>query len=135
MVAVVDDDEAFRGSVKRLLEALGYRVAAFRSAKDFLSSKHRHRSTCLIADVQMPEMTGPELHKRLMASGNAIPTILVTAYPDEVVRTRALQAGIRCYLTKPFGEDDLLACLRRLHLGSSSGDHPVKVLDSDRKSV
>jgi FixJ family two-component response regulator len=59
----------------------------------------------------MPEMTGPELYDRLTASGRVIPTILITAHPDETVRVRMLAAGVKCYLTKPFNEDDLLACI------------------------
>ncbi len=60
----------------------------------------------------MPGMTGPELHNRLVGSGEPIPTILITAFPDERARERALQAGVICYLAKPFSEDDLLACIR-----------------------
>ena len=66
----------------------------------------------LIADVQMPGMTGPELYSRMVASGQEIPTILITAYPDQVVRARALQNGVKCYLTKPFREEDLLDCIQ-----------------------
>jgi CheY-like chemotaxis protein len=68
----------------------------------------------VIADVQMPGMTGLELHNRLVASGEPIPTILITAFPDERSRDRSLQAGVTCYLTKPFSEDDLLACIRSI---------------------
>jgi FixJ family two-component response regulator len=111
VIAVVDDDESVREALTGLMRSLGYRAAAFQSAEDFLNSKQRGRAACLIADVQMPGMTGPELHDQLVASGDSIPTILITAYPDEAVRARALQAGVRCYLTKPFSEDDLLACI------------------------
>jgi len=68
--------------------------------------------SCVIADVQMPGMSGLELRNRLVTSGNPIPTILITAFPDENARRRALQAGVTCYLTKPFSEDDLLAGIR-----------------------
>ncbi|HZC96758.1 MAG TPA: response regulator, partial [Bradyrhizobium sp.] len=68
----------------------------------------------LITDMQMPGMTGLELHHRLAASFKPIPTILITAFPDERARERALQAGVICYLTKPFSEDDLLACIRSI---------------------
>jgi FixJ family two-component response regulator len=112
VIAVVDDDEAVREALSGLMRSLGYRALTFPSATEFLKSKQRHVTACLIADVQMPGMTGPELHDRLVASGKPIPTILVTAYPDEKVRARALQAGVKCYLTKPFNEGDLLACLR-----------------------
>jgi FixJ family two-component response regulator len=108
MIAVVDDDESVREALTGLMKSLGYGAMAFPSAEDFLTSKRRHGADCLIADVQMPGMTGPELHDRLLASGKPIPTILITAYPDEAVRARALQAGVKRYLTKPFSEDDLL---------------------------
>ena len=112
VIAVVDDDEAVREALTGLMKSLGYRAAAFQSAEDFLKSKRRRGAACLIADVQMPGMTGLELHDRLVASGKPIPTILITAYPDETVRARMLQAGVKGYLAKPFNEDDLLACLR-----------------------
>ncbi len=112
VIAVVDDDQSVRVALTSLVKSLGYRAAAFQSGEDFLNSNQRHGAACLIADVQMPRMTGPELHNRLRASGKPIPTILITAYPDETVRARALQAGVKCYLTKPFSEDDLLECLR-----------------------
>jgi FixJ family two-component response regulator len=112
VIAVVDDDESVREAVAGLLKSLGYRPVAFRSAEDFLNSRQGHGAACLIADVQMPGMTGPELHDRLVAAGEPIPTILVTAYPDETLRERALRAGVKGYLPKPFSEDDLLGCIR-----------------------
>ena len=69
----------------------------------------------MIADLQMPGMTGPALHARLVASGKPIPTILITAYPDERTRARALRAGVAGYLNKPFSDDELLAHLRSIH--------------------
>lgn len=112
VIAVVDDDVSVREALTGLMKSLGYSPVAFQGAEDFLKSGQRHRVACLIADVQMPGMTGPELHDRLIASGKPIPTILITAYPDETTRSRALSAGVRGYLTKPFNEDDLLACIR-----------------------
>jgi FixJ family two-component response regulator len=112
LIAVVDDDESVREALTGLLKSLGYRVVSFRSAKDFLHSRRRDGMACLIADVQMPGMTGPELYDRLVASGKPIPTILITAYPDEIVRARALQAGVQGYLAKPFSDGDLLTCLQ-----------------------
>jgi FixJ family two-component response regulator len=112
VIAVVDDDESVREALTGLMKSLGYRAAAFRSAEDFLNSKRRRGAACLIADVQMPGMTGPELHDRLVASGEPIPTVLITAYPDETARARALRAGVKGYLTKPFNADDLLECIR-----------------------
>ena len=82
------------------------------SAEEFLNSREAPGTSCLIADVQMPGMTGLELHYHLLASGKTVPTILITAYPDDNVRERALSDGVVCYLSKPFDEDDLLACIR-----------------------
>jgi FixJ family two-component response regulator len=90
---------------------LGYTVEAFSSAADFLASRLLPETACLIADVNMPGMTGLELHRRLVDAGYAIPTILVTAYPDEVVRDRVLKDGVVCYLSKPVDDNHLERCL------------------------
>lgn len=113
VIAVVDDDGGFREALTGLLKSLGYAAVAFDSADAFLNSDRRRETTCLISDVHMPRMTGPELHSTLVASGAPIPTILITAYPDPAGRARALQNGVVGYLTKPFREDDLLACINR----------------------
>lgn len=94
-----------------LMRAFGIAAEAFSSAEDFLNSHRRQSTACLIADVQMPGMTGLELYCRLVASGNPTPTVLITAYPNDSVRARALKAGVICYLTKPFSEDELLAAI------------------------
>jgi FixJ family two-component response regulator len=101
-----------REALKSLVRLLGYVAMAFESAEELLKARRRRNVSCMIADVQMPRMTGLELHNRLVASGEPIPTILITAFPDERARARALQAGVICYLSKPFSEDDLLACIR-----------------------
>ena len=112
LIAIVDDDHSVREALTSLVRSLGYVAVAFECAEDLLKSKRRRGVSCLIADVQMPGMTGVELHNRLVASGEPIPTVLITAFPDERSRERALQAGVIGYLTKPFSEDDLLACIR-----------------------
>jgi FixJ family two-component response regulator len=112
LIGIVDDDELVREATKGLMRSLGFSAEAYASAKDFLASPNLDRIACLIADLNMPEMSGIELHGHLVASGRKIPTVLITAYPDEDVRARALNAGIICYLTKPFAEDDLLACIQ-----------------------
>src|SRR5262245_61780400 len=81
LVSVVEDDGSFRDSMSMLLCSYGYSVEAFASASDFLASHSASETACLIADVNMPEMTGIELYQRLIKSGRSIPTILVTAYP------------------------------------------------------
>ena len=111
VIAIVDDDQSVREALTSLVRSLGYMAVAFERAEDLLSSTRRRGVSCLIADVQMPGMTGLDLHNQLLASGQPIPTILITAFPDETVRERALQAGVIGDLTKPFSEDDLLACI------------------------
>ena len=101
LVSVVEDDQFFRESMRRLMRSLGYDVEAFPSAADFLASPRLVETACLIADVHMPAMTGLELYRHLIDAGHAIPTILVTAYPDDVDRARALNDGVVCYLRKP----------------------------------
>jgi FixJ family two-component response regulator len=112
LISIVEDDQLFRESMRKLVTLLGYTVEAFASAADFLKSPLVGETDCLVADVQMPGMTGVELHKHLIAAGHAIPTILVTAYPNEAVRNRALKDGVVCYLPKPVDDDHLERCLR-----------------------
>jgi FixJ family two-component response regulator len=112
LVSVVEDDQYFRESMKRLMRSLGYNVEAFSSAADFLASPRLIETTCLVADVHMPAMTGVELYRYLVEAGYTIPTILVTAYPDDVDRARALNDGVVCYLRKPVDEQHLIQCLR-----------------------
>jgi FixJ family two-component response regulator len=112
LVSVVEDDQFFRESMRRLMRSLGYTVEAFPSAADFLASPRLVETACLIADVHMPAMTGLELYRHLIDAGYAIPTILVTAYPDDDVRARALNDGVVCYLRKPVDEKHLMRCLR-----------------------
>jgi FixJ family two-component response regulator len=112
LVSVVEDDRFFRESMGRLMRSMGYTVEAFPSAADFLVSPRLTETACLIADVHMPEMTGIELHRHLVDAGRAIPTILVTAYPNDADRARALNDGVVCYLRKPVDEQHLGECLR-----------------------
>ena len=112
LISIIEDDEPFRESMRMLITALGYAVEAFPSAADFLASPCLAETACLVADVQMPGMTGIELHRHLVDAGYAIPTILVTAYPNEAARTRALKNGVVCYLRKPVDDDQLERCLR-----------------------
>jgi FixJ family two-component response regulator len=112
LISVVDDDQSFRDSMRRLLKSLGYPVAMFPSAGEFLASPKLAATACLVADVHMPAMTGVELYSHLIKTGHAIPTILVTAYPDDNVRKRMLSMGVECYLPKPLEEAELIGCLR-----------------------
>jgi FixJ family two-component response regulator len=112
LIAIVDDDPSFGDSMRRLLKSLGYSVAVFASGPRFLASPQLAATTCLVADIHMPDMTGVELYHRLVQWGHAIPTILVTAYPDERMRERMLGLGVECYLHKPLEEAALIQCLR-----------------------
>src|SRR5215470_11278855 len=112
LVSVVEDDRFFRDSMGRLMRSMGYTVEAFPSAADFLASPRLAETACLIADVHMPAMTGLELHEHLIGAGYGIPTILVTAYPDDVDRARALNGGVAGYFRKPVDEKHLIQCLR-----------------------
>jgi len=124
LVAVVEDDQFFRESMRRLLRSLGYAAEAFPSAADFLASPRLGETACLIADLHMPAMTGLELHRRVIDMGHAIPTILVTAYPDNDVRARAQNDGVVCYLRKPVDEEHLMRCLRA---ALRSDDRPKRI--------
>ena len=112
LISMVDDDQHFRESMHKLVALLGYCVEGFPSAADFLASGLLSETACLIADVHMPGMTGVELHGRLINLGCSIPTILITAYPDEAVRDQALKDGVICYLGKPVDDWDLERCIR-----------------------
>jgi FixJ family two-component response regulator len=112
LVSIVDDDQSFGDSMRRLLRSLNYSVAVFQSGAQFLASPQLADTACLIADIHMPEMTGVELYENLIERGQAIPTILVTAYPDDLVKERMVSRGAECYLQKPLEESDLINCLR-----------------------
>lgn len=112
LITIVDDDEDVREAIRELMRAMGLAAKAFSSAEEFLHSGHVSRTACLIADVNMPGMSGLDLYNRLTELGNVIPTILITAYPADAVRRAALAAGVIKYLTKPFAEADLVDGVR-----------------------
>jgi FixJ family two-component response regulator len=112
LISVVEDDPFFRESMRRLMRSFGYLVDVFSSASEFLASPRLSETACLITDVHMPAMTGLELHRHLIEIGHPLPTIIVTAYPNDVDRARALNDGVVCYLRKPVDEQSLLRSLR-----------------------
>ena len=112
LVAVVDDDKSHRKATQDLLKAAGFFTATFEDAESFLGSASRKRAVCLVTDMRMPGMTGLELYQAMVASGDDIPTVIVTGHPEELTESRARAAGITCYLSKPFAPDDLLECVR-----------------------
>lgn len=113
VISVLDDDPYVRAAINNLLESRGYVVHTFASAEEFLRSSDSHGTSCVIADVQMPLMTGIDLLTQMRAHGSATPFIFITAFPDESVRLRALKAGAICFLGKPFAASDLMQCLDR----------------------
>jgi FixJ family two-component response regulator len=112
LVSIVEDDQFFRESMRRLLRSQGYSVEAFASAADFLASPRLAETACLITDVHMPAMSGIALYRNLVEAGHSIPTILVTAYPNDVDRASASKDGVVCYLRKPVDDKHLIRCLR-----------------------
>jgi FixJ family two-component response regulator len=112
IVAIVDDDQAVGNAIEVLMRSIGLVAQAFSSGEEFLRSPKLSRTGCLVVDFDMPKMNGLDLHNSLSRSGKAIPTILITAYPSDEIRARALQAGVICYLPKPFDESDLLNCIQ-----------------------
>jgi FixJ family two-component response regulator len=119
LISIVDDDESTRESTKGLVRSLGYQAATFASAEEFLQSGILDGTACLITDVHMPGLSGIDLQRGLIAQGAQLPTIFITAFPEEETRVRAMTAGAVGYLSKPFREESLLECLDRA-LGRSS---------------
>ena len=111
VISIVDDDESVREATRGLVRSLGYNAVTFGSAEEFLNSKTKRDTSCIIADVQMPGVSGVEMQSRLIAEGHQLPMIFITAFPEERVRARALEAGAVGYLSKPFNEDHLIGCL------------------------
>ncbi|HEY0764042.1 MAG TPA: response regulator [Pyrinomonadaceae bacterium] len=111
LISVVDDDESVRESLPDLLKEFGFDAKAFSSAADFLSSDWVGRTNCLILDVAMPGMTGPDLQRELTLRRHAIPIVFITAHRDDNVRPRLIEQGAVECLFKPFTETDLLAAL------------------------
>lgn len=112
LIFVLDDDESVRGSLPRLLRALGFEAEAFSSAKALLNSSRLGEAACLILDIQMPEMDGRQVQNHLQSAGYPTPIIVMTARPDEDVRKRMLEAGAVDFLHKPFTEEELTNAIR-----------------------
>ena len=121
VISVVDDDQPFREAITGLVRSLGYGTAAFASPEDFLQSDRLNDTACLITDVQMPGLTGVELQSRLIAQGNRTPVIFITAFPEERIRARALEAGAVGFLSKPFNEDRLIEYIHAALNGGNGG--------------
>jgi FixJ family two-component response regulator len=124
LIAIVDDDKSIRNATRALFKAAGFWTATFEDAESFLASANRATAACLVADMRLPGMTGLELYQTLVNSGDHIPTVLITAHPEEVAQARAREAGITCYLSKPFAPDELLECVREALAKSQAGPIP-----------
>ena len=111
VVSIVDDDESVRVAAERLVRSFGFVALTFSSANHFLQSSRVDDTSCLIADVQMPGMSGTELQSALLARGKSVPIIFITAFPDEKVRARALAAGAVGFLNKPLDGAVLIRCI------------------------
>jgi FixJ family two-component response regulator len=111
VIAVIDDDASVRTATNNLLSSHGYQVDTFASAEEFLQSARLNDSACVVADVQMPAMSGLDLLAHMRNEGYAAPFIFITAFPEESVRARALKAGAICFLAKPFAGPALIKCI------------------------
>src|SRR5262249_6265452 len=111
LISIVDDDALAREGISVLVESLGYKTATFESAEHFLQSSMVGETACLITDLQMPGLSGLELQEALQSQGNHTPVIVITAYPNDKHRARALDNGAVGFLSKPFNEQTLIECL------------------------
>ena len=123
LISVIDDDASIRGAIGNLLQSLGYVIHTFESAEEFLRSEQMDTTACVVADVNMPGMSGVDLLVHLRSRDQRVPFIFITAFPDERVRARAFSAGALGFLTKPFDREHLIACLEQaLRAGGETAD-------------
>ena len=108
LISIVDDDDALRSALEKLMRSAGLRAQGFSSAEAFLRSEQLHETGCLILDVRMPGMSGLELQRQMAVGNSHIPVIFITAYAADNRRNQALEAGAAAFLYKPFQEGELL---------------------------
>jgi FixJ family two-component response regulator len=132
LISIVDGDESIHRTATRLIESFGFRVAAFESADAFLRSGQMHDTSCLIVDVQMPDMNGLQLQSQLAAEGCSIPIIFITDYDDKESHRRAIQAGAVAFLSKPFSDEQLLQTIRvALREEFTAAKNLLSIVDDD----
>jgi FixJ family two-component response regulator len=123
VISVIDDDASVRAATENLLSSHGFLVHTFASAEEFLQSTCLRESACVIADVQMPAMSGLDLLILLRAQGHNLPFVFITAFPEDSVRAQALNAGAMGFLSKPFAAPDLIESVT-VALGHRGADGP-----------
>jgi FixJ family two-component response regulator len=111
LISIIDDDRSVREAIQGLIRSLGHPTVAFGSAEDYLDSGRIGDTACIITDLQMPGLSGIDLQRRLLADGHDTPIIFVTAFPSDRLRRHALDAGAFGFLSKPFNEASLIACI------------------------
>ena len=111
VISIIDDDPSVREATQSLVRSLGYSAEVFSSAEEYLESDRIRESSCVITDLHMPGMSGADLQDRLIADGHRIPIIFVTAFFEERVRARVMDAGALGFLRKPFADESLIQCL------------------------
>jgi FixJ family two-component response regulator len=119
LISVVDDDESVRESLPDLLKEFGFAAQSFSSAEEFLTSNYLHETKCLVLDVAMPGLSGPDLQRELIRRQHEIPIVFITAHCDEKVRAQLISNGAVECLFKPFSDSELLDALKNV-LGQSS---------------
>ncbi|MCP3475545.1 response regulator [Bradyrhizobium sp. CCGUVB1N3] len=112
VISVIDDDPSVRAATTNLLTSCGYSVQTFASAFEFLQSAELHEASCVISDIQMPAMSGLDLLRHVRRLGHHMPFILITAFPDDAVRARAIKAGAIGFLAKPLVTQALIKCVK-----------------------
>jgi FixJ family two-component response regulator len=113
LISIVDDDISFRSSLENLIRSIGLRAQGFSSAEEFLTSSQFYETDCLILDVGMPRMSGPELQRKMVIANAEVQIIFITAHEDADQRTQAIEAGAVAFLSKPFHEEELLSAIDR----------------------
>jgi len=122
IVHVVDDDASYRTAIQRLLEVTGYRVVTYSSPQQLLDQRpDKNTKGCILLDLRMPDLSGPELQSRLTALGGTLPIVFLTAYPDISTTVRAIKAGADNVLVKPVTSDELLRAI-----GSAIARHEIE---------
>jgi FixJ family two-component response regulator len=114
IASIIDDDESVRIATSSLVRSLGWDVRLYASAEDFLASGQIADVACVISDVQMPGMSGLQLHRRLIDDGITLPVIFISAFASDAVRRQALDDGALCVLSKPVDGAAILRCLETL---------------------